>query len=134
MRTLLGILSVASALALAWSQFRSATTESGKQALLSEISQLQSQNQVMDTRRRALLDDLELSDRQDRTTAGTVSRAADEQLLAESALLNASASGRARDAEAQRMATLQKQAAPASANDYSGLRMWTTADAGGTSN
>ena len=88
----------------------------------------------MDTRRRALLDDLELSDRQDRTTAGTISKAADEQLLAESALLNASASGRAKDAEAQRMSTLRKQAPPAAASDYSGLRMWTTADAGGASN
>jgi hypothetical protein len=125
---------IAGELALAWSQFRAATTESSKQAILTEISQLQSQNQVMDTRRRALLDDLELSDRQDRTAAGTISKAADEQLLAESALLNASASGRAKDAEAQRMATLQKQAAPAAATDYSGLRMWTTADAGGSSN
>jgi hypothetical protein len=125
---------IAGELALAWSQFRSATTESSKQAILTEISQLQSQNQVMDSRRRALLDDLELSDRQDRTTAGTLSKAADEQLLAESSLLNASASGRAKDAEAQRMATLRKQAVPAGAADYSGLRMWTTADAGGTSN
>jgi hypothetical protein len=52
--------SVAAELALAWSQFKAASTESSKQAILAEISQLQSQNQVMDTRRRALLDDLPL--------------------------------------------------------------------------
>ena len=83
--------SVAAELALAWVRFRGATTESGKQAVLAEISQLQSQNQVMDARRRALLDDVELSDRQARTAAAVQSRAADEKLLAESSLLNASA-------------------------------------------
>jgi hypothetical protein len=126
--------SVASLLALAWSQFRSATTESGKQAILSEISQLQSQNQVMDTRRRALLDDLALSDRQDRDDAAVRSKAADEQVLAESALLNASAGNRARGAEAQRLATLQKAPAAPAAPDYSGIKLWTTADTGGPSN
>jgi len=125
--------SVASELALAWVQFRSAATESAKQAILSEISQLQSQNQVMDTRRRALLDDLALSDRQDRNDAAVRTRAADEQVLAESALLNASAQARARSAEAQRLATLQKAPAAPQAADYSGIRLWTTADAGGPS-
>jgi hypothetical protein len=124
---------VAGELALAWSQFKAATTESGKQAILAEISQLQSQNQVMDTRRRAMLDDLELSDRQDRTAEGVRSRAQDEQDLAESALLNASVGGRAQGAESQRLATLQKPAAPAQAPDYSGVKLWTTADAGGAS-
>ncbi len=122
---------IASELALAWARFRSATTESGKQAILAEISQLQSQNQVMDTRRRALLDDVDLSDRQARTDAAVRTRAADEQLLAESALLNADASGRAEGAQAQRLATLQKAAPAASQPDYSGIRLWTTADAGG---
>ncbi len=124
--------SVSTELALAWAQFKGATTESGKQAILAEISQLQSQNQVMDTRRRALLDDLELSDRQGRTTAAVQSRAADEQLLAESALLNRTVEGRARDAQAQRLSTLQKTPQQQAAPDYSGLRMWTTADAGGS--
>jgi hypothetical protein len=126
--------SVATELGLAWSQFRVATTESGKQAILAEISQLQSQNQVMDTRRRAILDDLDLSDRQARTDAGVRSRAADEQLLAESALLNSDAAGREQGAEAQRLATLQKQAPSAPAADYSGMKLWTTADTGGRSN
>jgi hypothetical protein len=126
--------SVAAELALAWVQFRSASTESGKQAILAEISQLQSQNQVMDTRRKAMLDDLDLSDRQARTDAGVRSRAADEQLLAESALLGADAAARVQGAQAQRMATLQKQAPAAPAADYSGVRLWTTADAGGQSN
>jgi hypothetical protein len=126
--------SVAAELALAWVRFRGARTESGKQAVLAEISQLQSQSQVMDARRRALLDDLELSDRQARTAAAVQSRAADEQLLAESSLLNASVGGRSRDAQAQRMATLQKTPVAASAPDYSGVRMWTTADAGGPPN
>jgi hypothetical protein len=125
--------SVASELALAWIRFRSATTESGKQAILAEISQLQSQNQVMDARRRAMLDDVDLSDRQARTNAAVRSRAADEQLLAESALLNADAAGRAQGAQAQRMATLQKPAPLATTPDYSGMRLWTTADAGGQS-
>ena len=125
---------VASELAVAWSQFRSATTESGKQAILSEISQLQSQNQVMDTRRRALLDDLALSDRQERNAAAVRSKATDEQMLAESALLNATTENRALSAEAQRLATLQKAPAARPAPDYTGVRLWTTADARGPSN
>jgi hypothetical protein len=126
--------SVASELAQAWVLFRASTTESGKQAILAEISQLQSQNQVMDARRRAILDDLELSDRQDRAAAGVRSRAQDEQLLAESALLNAGAGGRAVDSQAQRMATLQKPPPLPPSPDYSGMRLWTTADTGGSSN
>jgi hypothetical protein len=125
--------SVAAELALAWGQFKAAQTESGKQAVLAEISQLQSQNQVMDARRRAILDDIALSDRQERTAAGVRSRAADEQGLAESALLNATVEGRARGAEAQRGATLGKPAPVAPQPDYSGMRLWTTADAGGAS-
>jgi hypothetical protein len=124
---------VASELALAWVQFKAATTESQKQAILAEISQLQSQNQVMDTRRRAVLDDLDLSERQTRADSGVRSRAADEQLLAESALLNAAAASRAQDAEAQRVTTLQKSPPAAAAPDYSAIRLWTTADTGGTS-
>jgi hypothetical protein len=123
--------SVASELAQAWEQFRMATTESQKQAILAEISQLQSQNQVMDTRRRALMDDLDLADRQSRANSEARSRSADEQLLAESALLNSDASARANDAEAQRLATLRKAPATAAAPDYSGIRLWTTADTGG---
>lgn len=126
--------SVASELALAWARFRSAPTESGKQAILAEISQLQSQDQVMDARRRAILDDVGLADRQRRTEAGVRSRAADEQGLAESALLNSAVEGRARSAEAQRVSTLGKTATAPAGPDYSGLRMWTTADAEGGSN
>jgi hypothetical protein len=125
--------SLASALALAWTQFRAATTESQKQAILSEISQLQSQNEVMDTRRRAILDDLDLSDRQDRADAGVRSRAADERMLAESELLNADARSRVQGAEAQRMATLQRTQQPPAPADYSGIRLWTTADTEGPS-
>jgi hypothetical protein len=125
--------SVAGELALAWSQFRSAPTESSKQAILTEISQLQSQDQVMAARRGAMLDDLALSDRQARTDSGVRSRAQDERTLAESALLNASVEDRARGAEAQRAATLQKTAAAPAPPDYSGMRLWTTADAGASS-
>lgn len=125
--------SVSSELALAWSQFRASTTESGKQAVLAEISQLQAQSQVMDARRRAILDDLDLSDRQERTQAAASSRAQDESLLAESALLNADAAAREQGAEAQRLATLRKTAAPVAAPDYAQVRLWTTADAGGPS-
>jgi hypothetical protein len=126
--------SVAAELAAAWVQFKAAPTESSKQAILAEISQLDSQNQVMDTRRRAILDDAELSDRQDRDKAAVRSRAADERLLAESALLNANAAARVQAAESQRTATLQKGPAAPSEADYSGIRLWTTADAGGVSN
>jgi len=126
--------SIASELAAAWNQFKGTTTESGKQALLTEISQLESQNQVMDTRRRALLDDLALSDRQAREQSGVRSKAADEQLLAESALLNANVDARVQGAEAQRDATLQKVPLTPAAPDYTGLKLWTTADAGGGSN
>jgi hypothetical protein len=125
--------SVAAELAAAWVQFRAAPTESSKQAILAEISQLDSQNQVMDARRRAILDDAELSERQDRTNASVRSRAADEQLLAESALLNTDAEARVAAAESQRTATLQKAPAAPTQADYGGIRLWTTADAGGGS-
>ncbi|HEY1765147.1 MAG TPA: hypothetical protein VGF85_09505 [Opitutaceae bacterium] len=121
--------SVASELALAWSRFRSAATESDKQAILAEIGQLQSQDEVMGSRRRALLDDLELSDREERARTGARDRAGDEQALAESALLNAGVEGRLREAESQRIATLQKTAAAPDRPDYTGLRLWTTSDA-----
>jgi len=88
----------------------------------------------MDTRRRAMLDDLALSDRQERNGAAVREKAADERMLAESALLNADVEGRARTAEAQRLGTLQKSPPALPAPDYSGIRLWTTADAGGTSN
>jgi hypothetical protein len=126
--------SVAGELAAAWVQFKEAPTESSKQAILAEISQLDSQNQVMDARRRAILDDAELSDRQQRNTADVRSKAADERLLAESGLLNADAEGRAQAAESQRTATLQKAPAVPSQADYTGIRLWTTADAEGDSN
>jgi hypothetical protein len=126
--------SVAAQLAQAWAQFRAAPTESSKQAILTEISQLQSQDQLMDARRRAALDDLALSDRQDRTDAGVRSKAADEQLLAESALLNSSEEGRVRVSEAQREATLQKPIPAPPQSDYDGIKLWTTADAGGAAN
>jgi len=126
--------SVAWELAQAWAQFRAAPTESSKQAILAQISQLQSQNQLLDTRRRAILDDVALADRLQRTEASARSLAADEQGLAESAALNAAVEDRARAAEAQRAATLQKAAPPRPPPDYSALRLWTTADAGGTAN
>jgi hypothetical protein len=123
--------SVASELARVWVQFKAATNESQKQAILSEISQLQSQNQVMDARRRAILDDLDLSDRESRSDDSVRTRAADEQMLSESALLNADARARAQGAEAQREATLGRVAPAPAAADYSGIRLWTTADTGG---
>jgi hypothetical protein len=125
--------SVAAGLASAWAQFKAATTESQKQAILAEISQLQSQNAVMDARRRAILDDLDLSDREARSDATVRSRAADEQMLAESALLGTDAANRVQGAQAQRMATLQKPPAVPAAPDYSGIRLWTTADTAGAS-
>ncbi len=123
--------SVASELARAWSQFKAAPTESSKQAILAEISQLQSQDEVMGARRRAILDDLELSDRQEGTLARVRGRADDERRLAESALLNANEEERVRSAEAQRVATLQKTALPGTAPDYAGMKLWTTSDAEG---
>jgi hypothetical protein len=122
---------VAAELSLAWSRFRAAPDESSKQAVLSEISQLQSQDSLMGERRRAILDDLALSDRQQRDDSAVRSKAADEELLAQSALLNGGAGDRARDAQAARMATLSKQAPAPAAADYGGIRVWTTADAAG---
>jgi hypothetical protein len=121
--------SVTGELALAWTRFKSATTESGKQAVLAEISQLQAQDHALDARRRAMLDDLELSDRQANVETGVRSRAMDEQKLAESALLNADARGRAQAADAQRMATLQRTPPAPPIPDYSAVKLWTTADA-----
>ncbi|HZZ19631.1 MAG TPA: hypothetical protein VFE25_09690 [Opitutaceae bacterium] len=125
---------VAAGLADAWARLRSASTESSKQSILAEISQLQSQDQVMASRRRALLDDLELSDRETSAATGARSTAADEQGLAESAVLNAAMAARVQSAETQRLLTLQKPQAPPPAADYSGMKLWTTADTGGTSN
>ncbi len=124
--------SVEAELAAAWARFKAASTESDKQAVLAEISQLEAQNQVMETRRRAVLDDLALSDRQNATDAGVRSKAADERMLAESALLNSSATARAQAAESQRTATLEKPLATPTQADYGGMKLWTTADAGGT--
>jgi hypothetical protein len=122
---------VAAGLTAAWARFRGAATESAKQAILTEISQLQSQSAVMDARRRALLDDLDLADRQERTLARVRAEADDESRLAESSQLGAAVTARAQGAEAQRLATLQQAPAPPAAPDYSGLKVWTTADAGG---
>jgi hypothetical protein len=124
---------IAAALTDAWNRFRAATTESGKQALLTQISQLQSQDQVMSGHRRALLDDMELADRQGRAASGARAKAKDEQALAESSLLNADLQGRVQAAESQRLSTLQKAPRALSAPDYSGMKVWTTADTGGTS-
>jgi hypothetical protein len=118
-------------LTAAWTRFRSASTESEKQAILAEISELQAQDQVLGDRRRALLDDMDLAERQRRDESAVRSKAADEGLLAESALLNASAGARARASESDRMATLQKQPSAPAAADYSGVRLWTTADSEG---
>ena len=122
---------VAAALGRAWDAFRLAATESEKQAVLAEISQLQAQSQVMDARRRALLDDVGLSDRQAREASAARARAADQQGLAESSQLGADELARASAAEAQRAATLAKARPAPAPRDYSGMRLWTTADAGG---
>jgi hypothetical protein len=124
---------IAATLTQAWGQFRQATTESSKQALLTQISQLQSQDQLMASRRRAILDDLDLADRQDRNAAAVRSRAADEEGLAASSVLAADFKTREQGAEAQRLATLQKTPPAPQPADYSGVRLWTTADAGGLS-
>jgi hypothetical protein len=125
---------IAAGLTSAWSRFRSATTESAKQSILTEISQLQSQDQVMAARRRAVLDDLEIGDREASAESGARSQAADEQGLAESAALSSGMSSRTQAAESQRISTLQKPAHAPPASDYSGVKLWTTADAGGASN
>ena len=122
--------SLASELTLAWTRFRSASTESAKQAILAEISQLQSQNLVLDARRRALLDDVSLQDRATRAGSQARALAEDESQLAASSLLSADAAGRLQAAESQRLATLAKARAPAAQPDYSGIRRWTPADAG----
>jgi len=123
---------IAAELAGAWARFRAAATESAKQAVLTEISQLQAQDQAMGARRQALLADFDLADRQERDQVRVRAAAANESSLAESALLQSAAAARAQGAEAQRLATLQKPAPTAPAADYSGLRVWTTADAGGS--
>jgi hypothetical protein len=119
------------ALAQAWRDFQAAQTESEKQAILTKIQHLQAQSQVLEARRRGLLDDLALSDRQNFTQERVRARAADESSLAESAVLATAAAARVQTAEAQRLATLQKLPTPPVA-DYSGLQLWTTADTDGS--
>lgn len=123
--------SLSDELTRAWTDYQGAQTETRQQALLAKISQLDAQSQAMEARRGALLDDLTLDDRRRRTDAEVAAKAADEQALAESSTLNAVLGQRAADAEAQRMATLQKAVPSFSAADYSGLKLWTTADAAG---
>ncbi len=118
-------------LTAAWSRFRSAATESQKQAILAEISELQAQDQVMGARRAALMSDLDLADREERDGERVRAQADDERLLAQSAALNGAVASRAQAAESDRIATLAKAPAAAAANDYSGLKVWTTADTGG---
>jgi len=123
---------IAQALIAAWSDYQAAQTESQKQAGLTKIQQLQAQSDVLAARRRALLDDLALADRQAGTRAQVRLRADDESALAESAALAASAGTVIQAADAQRWATLQKSVNPAPAPDYSALKVWTTADTEGT--
>jgi hypothetical protein len=125
--------SSASELDTAWTQFRAATTESQKQAILAEVVEIQAQDQAMTGRRRALMDDMDLADRQGRLAARTREAAADETLLAESSALNTATGDRARASEAARIATLQKPLQDQGSPDYSGLRLWTTADTEGAS-
>ncbi|HEY1793418.1 MAG TPA: hypothetical protein VGG34_10915 [Opitutaceae bacterium] len=113
----------------AWAGFRAAATESSKQAALTEISELQAEDQVLGARRQALVDDLGLSDRQAAREDAARSRSTDQQLLAESALLGADLASRASGAEAQRVATLGRQAPQPGPRDYSGMQLWSTADA-----
>jgi len=122
---------IARALIQAWSDYQAAQTESQKQAGLTKIQQLQAQSEVLAARRRALLDDLALADRQAGMRAQVRIRADDESALAESAGLAASAGTRIQAADAQRWATLGKSANPAPAPDYSALKIWTTADTEG---
>jgi hypothetical protein len=124
---------LAGQLAEAWARFRVAATTSAQQAILTEIGQLQAQDQVMAEHRQALLADRELADREGRDQARVQLTAADEARLAESALLRAAAAGRAQAAETQRLATVQKRPPAPAAADYSGLRLWTPADAAGGS-
>ncbi len=119
------------ALVQAWRDYPGAQTESEKQAILTKIQQLQAQSQLLDGRRRALLDDLALADRQDQTQAQVGARAADESAVAESSALAADATARLDAAQAQRWATLQKSSTPLPTPDYADLRVWTTADAAG---
>jgi len=121
------------ALDQSWSDFQDAPTESRKQAILTKISHLEAQGQALDARRRALLDDLDLADRERATVSETRTRAADEAALAESAALAGTVAARVQAAEAQRLATLAKGQQAAAPADYSGLKLWTTADASASS-
>lgn len=121
------------ALDQSWSDFQDAPTESRKQAILTKISHLEAQGQALDSRRRALLDDLDLADRERATVSETRTRAADEAALAESAALAGTVAARVQAAEAQRLATLAKGQQAAAPADYSGLKLWTTADASASS-
>jgi 23S rRNA maturation mini-RNase III len=124
--------SLSNELAQAWTDYQAAQTETRQQALLAKISQLDAQGQAMEARRRALLDDLALDDRQRRTDTDTSAKASDERTLAESSAVNAVFGQRALDARTQRLDTLQKTVPASTAPDYSGLRLWTTADAAGS--
>ena len=123
--------SLSDELARAWADYQVAQTETRQQALLAKISQLGAQSQAMEGRRHALLDDLALDDRRRRTDAEVGARAADEQALAEASVIKADLGQRVVDAEAQRIATLQKPVPALAEPDYSGLKLWTTADAAG---
>jgi hypothetical protein len=120
---------LAEALTAAWADFQRAQTESEKQAILTKLQHLQAQSQVLEARRRGLLDDLALADRQSRTAERVQAGAADESALAESSVLASAEAARVQAAQTQRLATLQK-APSATVPDYSSLKVWSTADAG----
>lgn len=119
-------------LARAWQSYRQAQSESSKQALLSQISELAAEDQALDSRRKALLDDLALADRGKEANAAILARASDETSLAASASSSALAVRRIQDGEAARAATLAKPAPSAPARDYAQLKLWGPADAQGS--
>jgi hypothetical protein len=122
---------IAAALSDAWARLRVAGTESQKQAVLAEVAQLRAQDGALDARRRAALDDAALSDRADRLASRARDQADDEQLIARSGQLAGASAAAWAAADAQRQATVSRTQSPAAAADYSGIKVWTTADTSG---
>jgi hypothetical protein len=122
--------SIMGELARVWADYLACDNESRKQALLTKINELHAQDQVLDARRKAAIDELALADRAGSVRRQAAEQALDEQRLAESGQLGAAVTTRASAAQAQRLATLEKPPAAQTKADYSGLRLWTPRDAG----
>jgi len=117
----------------AWDLFRSAGTESQKQAALTRMEELAAENAIAADRRRALLDDEHLVSDQAQVAAEVEARADDEKWLAQGSALRTAQQRRVQAAETQRLNVINAALSPQGETDYGALKIWTLSDSVSTS-